>query len=155
MVGADSALDSHLYSLTDSTYTMAMLSSEKPVVLLLGQIFFAFAEWDALAAVAELRVRPENLRIGSSAAAHGVPPTPFHKPKADRCFDTQQIHDGDRDRFLSDCKSGVHDGVFAISRTYDSVQVCQPIPLLKIAAIATLGKPLTQAFRHCAAHWAV
>ncbi|KAI4177099.1 MAG: hypothetical protein LQ343_000581 [Gyalolechia ehrenbergii] len=35
----------------------------------------------------------------------------------------RQIKDGDREEFLDDCESGVHDGVLAISRTYDSVKL--------------------------------
>ena len=39
------------------------------------------------------------------------------------CLFLQQVHGGSRDQFLADCKSGVYDGVLAISRTFDSVKV--------------------------------
>ncbi|KAL9608129.1 MAG: hypothetical protein Q9167_007021 [Letrouitia subvulpina] len=71
-----------------------MSSPEKPKVLLLGDIFHAHAEWNALSAIAELH----------------------------------QVNDGNRERFLDDCQSGVYDGVFAISRTFDSVQVRCVLP---------------------------
>ncbi|KAI4248776.1 MAG: hypothetical protein LQ352_005804 [Teloschistes flavicans] len=35
----------------------------------------------------------------------------------------REVRDGDRKRFLGDCRSGVHDGILAISRTYDSVEL--------------------------------
>ncbi|KAL8694249.1 MAG: hypothetical protein Q9218_001075 [Villophora microphyllina] len=35
----------------------------------------------------------------------------------------REVKDGDRERFLSDCRSGVYDGILAISRTYDSVEL--------------------------------
>lgn len=46
------------------------------------------------------------------------------REEADRVSQIQQISiEGSRERFLVECRSGVHDGVFAISRTYDSVNV--------------------------------
>lgn len=35
----------------------------------------------------------------------------------------KQIKKEDRTQFLSDCESDVHDGVIAIARTYDSIEV--------------------------------
>ncbi len=35
----------------------------------------------------------------------------------------QQVNNGTRDQFLTDCREGVYEGVLAISRTYDSTQV--------------------------------
>jgi len=35
----------------------------------------------------------------------------------------QQLNNGTRDQFLTDCRDGVYEGVLAISRTYDSTQV--------------------------------
>ncbi|KAL8922846.1 MAG: hypothetical protein Q9208_004971 [Pyrenodesmia sp. 3 TL-2023] len=35
----------------------------------------------------------------------------------------RQIKSGTREQFLNDCESGLHDGVLAISRTYDSVEL--------------------------------
>ncbi|KAL8837091.1 MAG: hypothetical protein Q9170_002648 [Blastenia crenularia] len=35
----------------------------------------------------------------------------------------RQIKTGDREQFLKDCQSGAHDGILAISRTYDSVEL--------------------------------
>ncbi|KAL8714217.1 MAG: hypothetical protein Q9220_001946 [cf. Caloplaca sp. 1 TL-2023] len=35
----------------------------------------------------------------------------------------RQIVDGSRERFLDECKSGVHNGILAISRTFDSVEL--------------------------------
>ncbi|KAL8951467.1 MAG: hypothetical protein Q9222_002568 [Ikaeria aurantiellina] len=35
----------------------------------------------------------------------------------------RQIVDGNRERFLDECKSGVHNGILAISRTFDSVEL--------------------------------
>lgn len=43
--------------------------------------------------------------------------------QADRKACAQQVNDGDREQFLDDCESGIYDGVLAISRTYDSVNV--------------------------------
>jgi len=37
---------------------------------------------------------------------------------------TQQVSSTTRKEFLSDCTSGLHNDVYAISRTYDSVAVC-------------------------------
>ncbi|MCJ1470264.1 hypothetical protein MMC07_008909 [Pseudocyphellaria aurata] len=68
---------------------MSVSETSLPVVLLLGEILFANAEWEALATIGELR----------------------------------QVNDGCREQFLSDCRSGVYDGVVVISRTYDSVQL--------------------------------
>ncbi|KAI4147379.1 MAG: hypothetical protein LQ341_001810 [Variospora aurantia] len=35
----------------------------------------------------------------------------------------RQINTGDREEFMSDCAAGVHNGILAISRTYDSVEL--------------------------------
>ncbi|KAL8915297.1 MAG: hypothetical protein Q9171_000167 [Xanthocarpia ochracea] len=35
----------------------------------------------------------------------------------------RQLKDGNREQFLEDCRSGVHYGILAISRTYDSVEL--------------------------------
>lgn len=39
------------------------------------------------------------------------------------CMSLQQLNGGNREQFLADCKSGVYDGVLAISRTFDSIKV--------------------------------
>ncbi|MCJ1274383.1 hypothetical protein MMC21_002179 [Puttea exsequens] len=77
----------------------------KPVVLLLGEVVLAQAEWNALGAIAELR--------------------PLEK----------QLNHGTRDHFLADCKTGLYDGVYAISRTYDSTQITGRFDQTLIAAL--------------------
>ncbi|KAL8653149.1 MAG: hypothetical protein Q9210_002270 [Variospora velana] len=68
---------------------LSMTTSPKPIVLLLGEVFHAQDEWNALSSLAELR----------------------------------QIRTGDREQFMSDCAAGLHNGILAISRTYDSVEL--------------------------------
>lgn len=85
---------------------MLLWEGKKPIVLLLGEVILAQAEWNALGALAELRV--------SELGRHNL-------QSADKGL-AQQVNEGTRDQFLGDCEAGVYDGVVAISRTYDSTQ---------------------------------
>lgn len=49
--------------------------------------------------------------------------TPMKSGMRSQQLVNSSISKGDRTLFLSDCESGVHDGVIAIARTYDSIEV--------------------------------
>lgn len=40
--------------------------------------------------------------------------------------DLRQVNEGDREQFIDDCESGIYDGILAISRTYESVELTGP-----------------------------
>ena len=86
---------------------MLLREGKKPIVLLLGEVILAHAEWNDLGALAELRVRPKVRNIIVKSTDKRL---------------VQQVNEGTRNEFLEDCKAGAYDGVVAISRTYDSTQ---------------------------------
>lgn len=112
-----------------------------PVALHLGDIVLAKSEWKALASVGRLRVGPiqshcrpffffltvlspsSTLPILSSLL-HLILPLPDLKAKTTlSLLRSQELKHGRRDQFLSDCKSGVYDGIVVISRTFESIEV--------------------------------
>ena len=119
-------------------------SEGSKVVLLVGEIVHANAEWDALSALGELRVRQELIWSSPTAARLLFwSALSILLVDTDRSISLQQVNDGDREQFLNDCRSGLHDGTLAIARTYDSVKVrCAKSPLAATctAAISSIGR---------------